>query len=699
MSENVIEEKGEGGALYFNRELSWLDFNRRVLNQAKDSEYPLLERLKYLSFVSSNLDEFYEIRVAGLMQQVDSGIMERSLGGLTPEEQLKEIIGVTQKLVTDQYACWRNEILPALKEEKIIFKSRSELSEKEHNWLKKYFETEVFPVLTPLAIDFAHPFPQLTNKGLYILVLLNGVNDPEKRCRLAVIPVPRILPRVIGIKGGRGVNKSYIFLSDILRDFAFKLFSGFDVLGAWEFRITRNSDLYINEEETENLLNKIEEELYNLRRGAAVRLEIRKGVNKEALAELLRCMGLSEEHTFFIDGPLNLLRLYSVYDLIERPDLKFPPFQPCVPEGLSKAKNIFEAISQEDYLLHHPYDSFVPVINFIQQAAKDPQVFAIKQTLYRTSGDSAILDALKEASRNGKQVTTLIELKARFDEENNIERARELEEEGVHVVYGMPGLKTHCKCCLVVRREVDGLKQYAHLGTGNYNPVTAKTYTDFGLLTANHEITHDVAALFNTLTGFMRSPKFKKLLVAPFNLHQKMQEYIHRETQNAIAGKPARIIIKLNSLVDEQTINNLYEASRAGVKIDLIVRGICCLIPGVKDMSENITVRSLLGRFLEHSRIYYFENYGGESVVCVGSADWMPRNFFRRVEVAFPIENENLKKRIIDEIIPALLKDNKKAQILKSNGKYVSISLGHKPGFSAQDFFAKACVSEIQKGD
>lgn len=577
--------------------------------------------------------------------------------------------------------------MPALKKEKIIFKSRNELSEREYNWLRRYFETEIFPVLTPLAIDFAHPFPQLTNKGLYILVLLNDMKDPEKKGCLAVIPVPRILPRVIGIKGGGGGAKNYIFLSDILRDFAHKLFLGFEIQGAWEFRITRNSDLYINEEETENLLDKIEGELYNLRRGAAVRLEIRKGVDKQALEALLKCIALSREHVFFIDGPLNLLRLYSVYDLIERPDLKFPVFQPFVSEALSKEKNIFEAISHEDFLLHHPYDSFGPVINFIQQAAKDPQVFAIKQTLYRTSGDSAILDALKEASRNGKQVTTLIELKARFDEESNIERARELEEEGVHVVYGMPGLKTHCKCCLVVRREVDGLKQYAHLGTGNYNPVTAKTYTDFGLLTANPEITQEVAALFNTLTGFMRSPKFKKLLLAPFNLHQKMQEFILREAQNARDGKPSRIIAKLNSLVDEQTINNLYEASKAGVKIDLIIRGICCLVPGVKDLSENITVKSILGRFLEHSRIYYFENHGGESIVCAGSADWMPRNFFRRVEVVFPIENIALKNRVIDEIIGALLKDNKRSQILKPNGKYVPMTPMHKQSFSAQDFF------------
>lgn len=684
MSEKGRKKEGDLFS-YFNRELSWLNFNHRVLEQAKNVDYPLLERLKYLSFVSSNLDEFYEIRVAGLMQRVDSGDLELSPDGLTPQEQLTMIIQETQKLVTEQYSCWRREIVPALKKEKILFKTSEELLEEEYVWLKKYFEEEVFPVLTPLAIDFTHPFPQLTNKGLYILVLLNDIQNDNKNC-FAIIPVPRILPRVIWIRSEGGTHKSYIFLSDILRNFAMQLFPGFEVRGAWEFRITRNSDLYINEEETENLLNKIEQELYNLRRGAAVRLEIRKDVDSAALEELLRCIDLSKEHTFFIDGPLNLLRLYSVYDLIERPDLKFPSFQAYIPNGLHHTNNLFESISQEDFLLHHPYDSFGPVIQFIQQAARDPQVFAIKQTLYRTSGDSTILEALKEASRNGKQVTTLIELKARFDEENNIERARELEEEGVHVVYGMPGLKTHCKCCLVVRRENSGLRQYVHLGTGNYNPITAKTYTDFSLLTANPEITHEVATLFNTLTGFMRSPEFKKLLLAPFNLHQRIQELILQETRNAIKGKPARIIVKLNSLVEKETIDNLYKASMAGVKIDLIVRGICCLIPGVKGLSENITVRSLLGRFLEHSRIYYFENAGNPPLVYLGSADWMPRNFFRRVETVFPIENDRLKNRIIHEILPAFLRDNEKAQLLKSNGQYGSISKQGLP-FSAQEHF------------
>lgn len=681
-----MKELSEKSPQYFNRELSWLAFNRRVLDQAIGIDYPLLERLKYLSFVSSNLDEFFEIRVAGMMQQVDSNIEQQNLHGLSTKEQLDLVLKETHQLVSDQYNCWQNQIIPALKQEKIIFKNAHELTPEEDAGLKDYFEEEIFPVLTPLAIDPQQPFPQLANKALYILVLLKEKADEEKNL-IAVIAVPRILPRVISLGKTKQAKTGYIFLSEVLRHYAYKLFPGLSVIGAWEFRITRNSDLYINEEETENLLEKIEEELYNLKKGAAVRIEIRKGVDPKALEPLINAIHLKKEYIFLIDGPLNLSRLFSVYELIDRPELKFPAFQGFIPNALNKVENLFEAIKQEDFLLHHPYDSFVPVVNFIQKAAKDPKVFAIKQTLYRTSGDSAIVDALKEASKNGKQVTTLIELKARFDEENNIERAKELEEAGVHVVYGMPGLKTHCKCCLIVRREKEGLRQYAHLGTGNYNSVTARTYTDFSLLTANTEITEEVAALFNTLTGFTRSPKFKKLLLSPFNLHQKIQEFILNEAKNAQKGLPARIIIKLNNLVDEETINSLYQASQAGVKIDLIIRSICSLKPGVKGMSENITVRSLLGRFLEHSRIYYFQNHESSPIVYIGSADWMPRNFFRRVEVIVPIENPVLKNRMINEIIPLFLKDTQGTQLLKQNGTYTPISTSEKHKFSAQDFF------------
>lgn len=678
---------------FFNRELSWLAFNRRVLDQALSADYPPLERLRYLSFVSANLDEFFEIRVAGLMQQVDSKVEQHNLNGLTTKELLSLVLKESHQLVADQYECWQKILLPILKNEKIIFKSPSELTEEENRWLEKYFQEGIFPVLTPLAIDSLHPFPQITNKALYLLILLKEKNTDEKS-RIAIIPVPRILPRVVSLPKNSDTTTSYIFLSNILRQYAYKLFPGMQVMGAWEFRITRNSDLYINEEETENLLEKIEEELYNLRKGAAVRLEIRAGVDPEALEALIQAIDLKKDYIFFIDGPLNLLRLLSVYELIDRPELKFPAYQGAIYPAL-KPEAIFDAIKQEDFLLHHPYDSFTPVINFIQKAARDPNVFAIKQTLYRTSGDSPIVEALKEAAKNGKQVTTLIELKARFDEENNIERAKELEEAGVHVVYGMPGLKTHCKCCLIVRQEKDGLRQYAHLGTGNYNPVTARTYTDFSLLTAKTAITQEVAALFNTLTGFTRSPKFKKLLLSPFNLHQKIQEFIICETNNALQGKAARIIVKLNNLVDEETINNLYEASRAGVKIDLIIRSICTLIPGVKGLSENITVHSLLGRFLEHSRIYYFENYGSQPIVYIGSADWMPRNFFRRVEAIVPIENASLKDKIINQILLVFLNDTKGTQILQPNGKYASIKETDSKSFSAQEYFMTSDPSQL----
>lgn len=676
---------------FFNRELSWLAFNLRVLDQAKSESYPLLERLKYLSFVSTNLDEFFEIRVAGLMQQVDSKV-EQQNSSMSTKDLLNLVLEKTHILVTDQYNCWENQIVPMLRKENIFFKSPTELTVEEDQWLKKYFQEEIFPVLTPLAIDALHPFPQLTNKALYILVSLKD-NESDENTRIAIIAVPRILPRVISIPKFKENINAYIFLSDILRNYAYKLFPGSHLEGAWEFRITRNSDLYINEEETENLLEKIEEELYNLRKGAAVRLEIRKGANPKALENLMNAIDLQKDYIFAINGPLNFSRLFNLYDLIDRPDLKFPSFQGAISSELAKAENIFDAIKKEDFLLHHPYDSFTPIIHFIQKAAKDPKVFAIKQTLYRTSGDSPIVEALKEAAKNGKQVTTLIELKARFDEENNIERAKELEEAGVQVVYGIPGLKTHCKCCLIVRQEKDGLRQYAHLGTGNYNPITARSYTDFSLLTANSQITQEVAALFNTLTGFTRSPTFKKLLLSPFNLHEKIQELILNEAKNAKQGLNSRIIIKLNNLVDEETINNLYEASQAGVKIDLIIRSICTLIPGLKGISENITVRSLLGRYLEHSRIYYFENSTNEPIVYIGSADWMPRNFFRRVEAIAPIDNPSLKKRMIDEIISVYLKDSQGTQILKSNGTYFPLSQANYDSFSAQSYFMNAAAS------
>jgi len=658
---------------YFNRELSWLAFNRRVLDQASNESYPLLERLRYLSFVSSNLDEFFEIRVAGLIQQVDSGVVDVGLDGLGPKEQLRRIHNITNSLVSDQYKCWHKQLVPQLKAHNIEFKSEADLGKREMRWIKSYFEEQVFPVITPLAIDPSHPFPQIGNKTLNILVWLEDASLPDEDPKMAIIPVPRILPQIVSIGDATKSEPGYMFLSDIVKIFAKWMFPGFQIKSATLFRITRNSDLYIDEEEVVNLLQTIEEELYKLRKGAAVRLEIEKGVDDALLDQLLDAISLSQEYTFKINGPLNLFRLMSAYDLVDRPDLKFKPFIPYTPPALQKPETIFDTLSREDFILHHPYDSFNPVIEFIQQATEDPDVLAIKLTLYRAGSDSQIIKALAEASRNGTQVTALIELKARFDEEQNIHWAKQLEEAGVHVVYGIVGMKTHCKCCLVVRREGEELKRYVHLGTGNYNPKTARQYTDLSAFTSRREITSEVASVFNILTGFTRAPEFKHLLVAPYNLHSAMQQYILREAENARKGKSASIIFKGNSLVDKETIDNLYLASQAGVQIDLIIRGICCLVPNVKGLSENIRVRSILGRFLEHSRIYYFENDGGDSALFAGSADWMPHNSYRRIEVVYPIPDPKLRKRLLDDILKISLKDNTNATTLRSNGSYVKV--------------------------
>ncbi|MFP4357442.1 MAG: polyphosphate kinase 1 [Puniceicoccaceae bacterium] len=687
-----------GNKPFFNRELSWLAFNQRVLEQAANPDYPLLERVRFIAFVSSNLDEFYEIRVAGLMQKVDSGITRTGLDGLEPKEQLQRIRRMVARLVRDQYSCWNKQLVPDLKQERIVFKGMDQLTRGEKQWARRHFEESIYPVLTPLAIDPGHPFPQITNKSLNILVRIRNPDEADEDL-LAILPVPRILPRIVEIPTRGNKHQTFVFLSDLVGHFAHTLFPGFDTLSTHPFRVTRNSDLYIDEEEVDNLLQTIEEELHKLKRGASVRLEIADTVPGDALDRLLRAIGLNHESVFRIDGPINLLRVMGFYDMVDRPDLKFPPFLPATPRSLSEASNIFEAIMREDFLLHHPFDSFAPVVDFLRQAGDDPRVYAIKQTLYRTSGDSPIIEALVDASTKGKQVTALIELKARFDEANNIQWARQLEDAGVHVVYGLVGLKTHCKCSLVIRRESgDTLRRFVHLGTGNYNPKTAKLYTDFSYFTCRAAITQEVADLFNSLTGFARSPKFKHLLVAPFNLHSSIQRFIRQETANARAGKPARIIAKVNSLIDEETIESLYEASCAGVQIDLIVRGICGVIPGVRGLSENIRVRSILGRYLEHSRIYYFHNHGRKARIHIGSADWMPRNFFRRVEAVFPLENAELRKQVL-ETLRVYLRDNKQAKQLRPSGSYAKLPPPKSPKapFSAQEHFMELTREKIRK--
>jgi polyphosphate kinase len=682
-----------GESIYANREQSWLAFNWRVLEQARDPGNPLLERVKFLAILSSNLDEFFEIRVAGLMQQADSEASEPSIDGLTPREQLRRIDAEVRALVAEQYASWHRELVPQLAQRGILFQAAAQLDEAAQAWVRSYFEEQIAPVLTPLAVDQAHPFPLLGNKTLNVLVSLNDPATPETERLMVIMPVPRALPRIVQIPGGgRKGPLRHIFLSEIIKLCAGRLFPGYEVMGAHAFRVTRNSDLYIDEEEAQNLLKKIEEELRNLRRGAAVRLEIEDGAHPELFATLCRYLGLAPEYAFRLQGPLNLLRLMSLYEMIDRPDLKYPAFVPTERPALALPKGIFAAIRERDVLLHHPYDSFAPVVEFIAQSARDPDVLAMKQTLYRTSGDSPIVRALIEAALAGKQVTALVELMARFDEANNIKWARELEEAGVHVVYGLVGHKTHCKCCLVVRREGGALRRYLHLGTGNYNPKTARQYTDLSLLTCSPHLAEEVAQLFNTLTGRGRTPEFRHLLVAPFNLHPRIQEHIRAEAANAAAGRPARIIGKMNKLVDPATIDALYAASQAGVQIDLIVRATCCVRAGVKGLSEYLRVRSILGRFLEHGRIFYFEN-GGEPVVYCSSADWMPRNFFRRVEAVFPIEDPEIRRQLIHGVLEVELRDNEDARVLQADGTYARPprAPGEAP-FSAQKHFMEAAT-------
>ena len=668
-------------------------FNERVLDQAFSDQYPLLERTRFLSFVSSNLDQFYEIRVAGLMQKVDAGITRKSLDGSLPESLLNEVRQKAHAMSLREYECWREHLQPELAKEGITFKRIEKLSKEEFLWLRAYFRREVYPVLTPLAIDPTHPFPLIANKSLNLLVALRNRRKKKQKPLMAIVPVPRILPRLVRIEKKSGRGDTFVFLSEVVRHFVADLFPGHDAIGAWAFRITRNSHLYVDEEEIENLLLSIEEELHNRRKGAAVRLEIDDEVEEEVLNNLLTAINLQKEDVVRIRGPINLYRLMKLPDMVDRPDLKFEPFEARVPAALGMRKNLFSELAKRDFLLHHPYDSFAPMVDFLRVAAEDPDVFAIKLTIYRTSGDSPIVQALMDAARNGKQVTALVELKARFDEEANVQWSRRMEEVGVHVVYGLAGLKTHCKCCLVVRREKNKLRRYAHLGTGNYNPSTAKTYTDYSLFTSKSAFTADLANLFNTLTGYTRKPNFRKILVAPYSLHSEVIRLIREEIKAAKSGKEARVIIKVNSLIDPECIDELYKASQAGVKVDLIVRGICGLVPGVRGLSENIRVKSLLGRFLEHSRVFHFQNAPIGNRTYLGSPDWMPRNFFRRVEVAFPVEQVEEEKKILDTM-QAFIDDNAFATELKSSGKYNPASK-RKKIFSVQENLIESTKVEI----
>jgi polyphosphate kinase len=649
---------------FVNRELSWLEFNQRVLDQAFDEGNPLLERLKFLCIVSSNLDEFFEVRVAGIKQQKQTDSSQTGPDGLTAAEILVQVSERVRRMVEDQHRCWREQIEPALVEQRIRFHNYPDVPPEEREHFEKFFRETIYPVLTPLAVDPAHPFPQLLNKSLNLIVELEGEGLSTD---IAVVQAPRILPRLLPFSK-RTDGDDYIFLGNLIQAHVESLFHGVTVKGTHLFRVTRNSNLYVDDEESSNLLHAIEAELRKIKRGAAVRLEVKHDCPEPVLRRLLDIFNLEEEDVFRINGPLNFSRLMPLAMQIDRPDLRYKRFTPCAVVSLDTEADLFYHVRKGDILLHHPYDSFQTVVDFLAQASEDPQVLAIKQTLYRTSSDSPIVQSLITAALNGKQVTAVIELKARFDEAANIQWARMMREAGVDVVYGVTGLKTHAKAMLIIRSEGERIRRYAHLGTGNYHPSTAKIYTDLSLLTCREEITTDLAETFNCLTGVSRFPGMKRLLVAPWSLYQGFQDLIENEIGHAWAGRPCGIYAKVNSLVEEGIIEALYRASAAGVPIRLLVRGMCALRVGIPGVSDNIEVRSLVGRFLEHSRIFRFVN-GGETNLYLGSADWMPRNLFRRVETVFPVVAPGMIQHV-EEILEWFWKDNAKAQVMQPDGTY-----------------------------
>ncbi len=682
---------------FINRELSWLEFNRRVLEEAQDPTQPLIERVKFLMIFSSNLDEFFEIRVAGIKQQIESETSDVGPDGLSPTETFNKIQQKVREMVATEYALWKNELLPELARNGIRVREVVDLSAKRAAWARKYFQEEVFPMLTPLAVDASHPFPQLLNKSHNLLVRAKARRGGEQLH--AIVQVPRVVPRLIAMPRDAGKDQpwEYIYLASLIKQHIGELFPGLILEGVHAFRITRNSDLYIDDEEAENLLRTIEQELRRSSQGDAVRLEVEPDIPKDILGLLLEFFDLAEEDAYKLDGPLSMTHLAPLMANDAFAKLKDRPFQPARDPALPPKIDMFAVLRKQDVLLHHPYDSFDQIVELIEEAAQDPQVLAIKITLYRTSGDSPIVEALITAANAGKQVTAIVELRARFDEAANIQWARRLEESGAHVIYGVVGLKTHCKALLIVRRDSDRLRHYVHLGTGNYHQRTARIYTDFSLLTSAAQLTEEVAIVFNTLTGLAGYPGLKKLLVAPFDLKNRLIAAIERERDNARAGKPARIIAKLNSLVDQEVIEKLYEASCAEVTIDLVVRGICCLRPKMPGLSENIRVISIVGRFLEHSRIYYFEN-AGDPVLYLSSADWMPRNFLRRVEVAFPIESPALRAQIVNEVLPRFLNDRVKARELQPDGTYRRLKPeGTEPRVQAQWHFREQSRERSKK--
>ena len=657
---------------YINRELAQLEFNKRVLSQARDDRLPLLERLKFLCISSTNLDEFFEIRVAGLKQRVEVSTAPMGPENLSPAEVLQRITAAAREIVGEQYRLLNEELIPALRGEGIRFVRRDDWTAEQRQWLEQYFRTEIVPVLSPTTLDPTRPIPRILNKSLNFIVGLRGRDAFGRRCHRAIVQAPRSLPRLIQLPAALSEPNvsNFVFLSSVIHAFVDQLFVGIEINGCYQFRVTRNSDLYVDDEDVDDLMRALEGELFESRYGDEVRLEIAHDCPEELAEYLLQHFQLTREDLYQVPGPVNLNRLLAVYDLVNRADLKYAPFTPSLPTDLA-TKNPFEAIAKHDILLHHPYESFAPVTDFVYRAANDPDVVAIKQTLYRTTPDSPIVASLVSAARAGKEVTVVVELRARFDEAANIELATKLQEAGAHVVYGVASYKTHCKMILVVRRESGRLRRYVHLGTGNYHPQTARVYTDYGLFSADEDLGEDVHQVFMQLTSLMKTPKLKLLSQSPFDLRERMLGLIKRETVNASSGGTGHIIAKINALVEPEVIRALYEASMAGVHVDLVVRGICCLRPGIPGVSENIRVRSIVGRFLEHSRCYYFHNNGHEELYCA-SADWMDRNLFRRIEVMFPIRQRSLKARLIGDLDTALA-DNTQAWELKADGGYAQL--------------------------
>lgn len=680
----VVVANLDDSSLYIHRELSQLQFNIRVLEQALDESYPLLERLKFLLIFSSNLDEFFEIRVAGLKKQINFAREQAGADGLQPHQALSRISELVHEQVGRQYAILNDVLFPELAKHGINFIRRRYWTTKHKAWVRRYFRDEIAPIITPIGLDPTHPFPLLVNKSLNFIVELEGVDAFGRDSGLAVIPAPRLLPRIIKVPeevGGPGAN--YVFLSSMIHAHADDLFPGMKVKGCYQFRLTRNADLSVDTEDVEDLARALRGELFSRRYGDAVRLEVVDSCPKHLTDQLLKQFGLSESELYQVNGPVNLTRLFSITGLDSHPELQHAPFTPVIPKLLQNSDNLFNVISKQDILLLHPFESFTPVVDLLRQAAKDPHVLAIKQTLYRSGANSEIVDALVEAARNGKEVTAVIELRARFDEESNLALASRLQAAGAVVIYGVVGFKTHSKMMLILRRENGEIRRYAHLGTGNYHAGNARLYTDYSLLTADVALGEDVSKLFSQLIGMGKTLRMKKLLHAPFTLKKTLLDLIAKETASAAEGKPAHIIAKFNSLTDAKIIRALYKASQTGVKIDLVVRGMCCLRPGIPGVSHNIQVRSIIGRFLEHTRVYYFLN-GGDELIYLSSADWMERNLDKRVETCFPVEGKKLITRVKKEL-EAYLTDNTHAWVLQPDGRYVRLSpTGNQNSRSAQ---------------